>query len=191
MGLAEKELSIHRRIEELEDEITSTPAAIKSSVAKHPFLGLAGAAVAGVAVGLLVTGRRRRKRNMVPFHQRLVEQYIDAVGEDVAYRTRRGRTSEEAVREAMEDRAPLVVYAPIRSVERESKGFFSQLADIAFKTAIAFALKVAIDVVTANVDVEDMRELIPPKKESDGNGEAGIPHTGDGATGTVDAADVG
>ncbi len=185
--LAEKEASIHHRLDELESEIASAPAAIKSSIVKHPLLGLAGAAASGVAVGLIVTGLRRKKPDAAPFHQRLVEQYIDAVGEDVRRRMRRGRSIEEAVRDALRGRAPLVVYAPTRTVARESKGFFSEFADILLKTALGFAVKVAIDVASASVDVDELQAMITREEEQEGGGGAAS-HAGDGATGPVDQA---
>lgn len=184
--LAAREESIQLRIDDLEEEIASTPAAIKASITKHPILGLAGAVAAGLAVGLLVT--RRRKPDVAPLHQRLVEQYIAAVGEDVAHRVRRGRTIEDAVRKAMEGRAPLVVYAPTRTAERESKGFLSQVADIGLKTALGFAVKVAIDVASSAVEVEELQEMMAAGAEGNADGGTGATPSGDGAAGTTAGA---
>lgn len=164
--LADKKVSIDRRIDVLEDEIVSTPAAIKSSLARHPVVGIAGAVAAGVAVGLLFSVRKKRSSQVAPFHQRLVEQYIDAVGDEVRRKTKRGKSAVDAVRESLRDRTPVIVYAPrITEHEVEERGFFSQVGDIALKTALGFAVKTAIDFFTASLNVKELQQILALEEE--------------------------
>ncbi len=166
--LTEKRESIDRRIDVLEDEIVSTPAAIRSSLAKHPVVGVAGAVAAGLAVGLLFGVRKKRSSRVAPLHQRLVEQYIDAVGDEVRRKTRRGKNMAEAVRESLRDRTPLIVYAPrLADGAQESRGFISQLGDIALKTALGFTIKTAIDFITASLNVKELQQMLALEEEEE------------------------
>lgn len=170
--LNERRDSIERRIDVLEEEIVSTPAAIKSALAKHPVVGVAGAIAAGVAVGLLFGIRRKRSARVVPFHQRLVEQYIDAVGEDVRRKSRRGKSTAEAVRESLRDRTPLIVYAPrITEGVDEDRGFFRQFGDIALKTALGFAVKTAVDFFTASLNLKELQQMLALQEEERRSGQ--------------------
>lgn len=167
--LAAKKASINERIDDLEEDVTSLPAAVKSSIRNHPLLGVAGAVAAGLAVGWLVT--RSRKPEVAPFHQRLVEEYMDAVGDDVRYRVKRGRPIEEAVHESLRGRAPFILYAPERERERDSKGFFAEFGDIALKTALGFTVKTAIDLFTARLDVEEFERMLAMEEEPEHEAE--------------------
>jgi ElaB/YqjD/DUF883 family membrane-anchored ribosome-binding protein len=186
--LAERKDAIQRRIDDIEDEIVSAPAAIKSSIVKHPLVGLAGALAAGLVVGLIVT--RRRKPDLAPLHQRLVDEYVDALGEDVSHRVRRGRTIEESVRRAMRDRTPLIVYSPGASVESAGKGYLSKIIDFAFKAAMGFAVKGVLDVASSALDVEALLQMVTAEAEAGAGTAAGAAQSGGGAAGTVEAAEA-
>ena len=167
--LADRKESIERRIDVLEDEIVSTPSAIKSSFLDHPIVGVAGAITAGVAVGLLISIRRKHKSATLPFHQQLVEQYIDAVGDEVRRRTRRGKDAAEAVRESLRDRAPIIVYSPrVQDREEEEEpGFFGRVGDIALKTALGFVVKSAIDFFTASINVKELQKMLALEEQEE------------------------
>lgn len=187
--LADRRASIERRIDSLEDEIVSTPAAIKSSISKHPIVGIAGAVAAGLAVGLLVSLRKKRSGTRVaPLHQRLVEQYIDAVGDEVKRKTRRGKSAADAVRESLRDRSPLIVYSPRTSdpEEGERPGFLSQVGDVALKTALAFAVKTVIDVVTASLNIKELQQMLALEEEERQAARDGAGTAGDGAAETFE-----
>lgn len=184
--LEAKKDSIQRRIDDIEDEIVTLPAAIKAAIAKHPVVGIAGAVAAGLAIGFLFTRRKKTGTKTPPFHQRLVEQYIDAVGDDVRRRVRKGRSPEQAVRESLEDRAPLIIYAPrqVQQEERESRGFFYRAGDIALKTALGFAVKTVVDVLTASLNVKELQKMLDLEEEERRTAEAA--HAGDGAAERID-----
>lgn len=182
--LADRRESIDRRIDVLEDEIVSAPEAIKSSLAKHPVVGLTGAIAAGVAVGLIFGARKKHKSRTAPFHQRLVEQYIDAVGDDVRRRTRRGKDAAEAVRESLRDRAPVIVYSPRTSEPGgDELGFFGRIGDIALKTALGFVVKSAIDFFTASINVKELQQMLALEEQEERRASRSA--TGDGAAGNV------
>lgn len=183
--LADRKESIERRIDTLEDEIVSTPAAIKSSLTKHPLVGIGGAIAAGLAVGLIFGVRKKRSSNVAPFHQRLVEQYIDAVGDEVRRKTRRGKNPAEAVRESLRDRSPVIIYAPsVKEREGDSSGFFSQLSDIALKTTLAFAVKSAVDFLTASLNLKELQKMLAlEEEERRAEAAAGAGTAGNGAAG--------
>lgn len=187
--LAEKKNAIQRRIDEIEDDIVSAPAAIKSSIMKHPVVGLAGALAAGLVVGLIVT--RRRKPDLAPLHQRLVDEYIDALGEDVSRRVRRGRTIEESLRRAMRDRTPLVVYAPEAAGESGRKGYLSQILDLAFKAAMGFAVKGVLDVATSALDMDALLQMVTADEQARAGAAAGAPQSDRGDAGAGQTAEAG
>lgn len=182
--LEDRRESIDRRIDVLEDEIVSAPAAIKSSLATHPIIGIAGAIAAGVAVGLIFGVRRKHKSDSVPFHQQLVEQYIDAVGDDVRRRTRRGKNAAEAVRDALRNRTPVIVYSPnVAEPDEDEMGFFGRLGDIALKTALGFVVKSAIDFFTASINVKELQKMLALEEQEERRATRST--TGDGAAGSV------
>lgn len=180
LQLAAQKGAIKQRIDALEGELASTPAAIKSRIAENPWIGVAAVAAAGALVGLFIA-RARKKSGMDSVHQQLVEQYIDAVGEDVRRRIKRGKEPAEAVRTALEKRTPVIIYAPQSREEKEPRGFFREFGDLALKTALGFVVKSAIDLFTASFSVEKLQAMLAIEEERTEQMEAVMSPSGDGA----------
>ncbi|GEM_PF-3932203 len=185
--LAARRESIERRIDNLEDEIVSTPRAIKKAITSHPVVGVAGAVAVGLAVSLLFTGRRRRTRSAA-VHQELVEKYIDAIGQDVRRRTRRGKDVDLAVRESLQNRTPLIVYSPQSGDATEpSRGMIRKAGDILITTVLGFVVKSALDLVSARLNVQELHRLSALEEDERRNAEAEPSLTANGATGAYEA----
>lgn len=166
MQLSERKDAIERRIDEIEDEITGAPAAIVDAIRRHPLVGIAGAVLTGVTIGFLVTARRRRAK-LPAIHRQLVEQYIDAVVDEVRRKVRRGKNPEEAVQDALRDRAPVIIYAPDTSEpdSQSSRGFIRDSLDIMLKSALGFAVKSAFDFFTARINLEELQQMTRLERE--------------------------
>lgn len=182
--LASKEAQIKQRIEGLENEVVSTPAAVRAAIRKNPWLGLGAAVAAGAVVGLVFGGRRKNSA-VPPAHQALIEGYISAVADEVRKGVRRGKDPEEVVRKTLKDRSPIIVYAPerVERVGREPKGFLREVGDLTMKTALGFAVKTALDFFTASLNVKELQNMLAIEEEErrSGEGAARTP-AGDGSS---------
>ncbi|MEX1055277.1 MAG: hypothetical protein WED81_04575 [Rhodothermales bacterium] len=172
--------AIKQRLDTLQGEISTAPAAIRSKITKNPWLGVAAVTGAGLLVGLMLA-RLRRKAHTAPAHQQLVEQYIAAVGSEVQRRVKRGKDPAEAVRSALEHRVPIIVYTPGREDREEKRGFVGQAGDLALKTALGFVIKTAIDLFSASFSVEKLQALLELEEERQQEQAAATPPSGDGA----------
>lgn len=187
--LASKEAQIKQRIDGLESEIVSTPAAVRAAIRKNPWLGVGAAVAAGAVVGLIFGGRKKNSA-VAPAHQALIEGYISAVADEVRKGVRRGKDPEEVVRKTLKDRSPIIVYAPekVERVGREPKGFLREVGDLTMKTALGFAVKTALDFFTASLNVKELQNIIAIEEEERRSGE-GAPRT-PGGDGSSDVAPV-
>ncbi len=182
--LTAKEQQIKQRIDALEEEIVSTPAAIKSAIVKNPLLGIGAAVATAAVVAMLFSGRRKKRSSVTPAHQSLIEGYAAAIAKDVRKGVERGRDPEEVVRKFLRGRAPVIVYAPeVAEADRShSKSYLRQLGDLALKTALGFAVKKGIDLLTANLDVKQLQKMLMLEEEGRRTGaETAPPHAGDGS----------
>ncbi len=187
--LASKEEQIKRRIDGLEGEIVSTPAAVRAAIRKNPWLGVGAAVAAGVVVGLIFSGRKK-KSAIPPAHQALVEGYITAVADEVGKGLRRGKDPDDVVRKSLHRRVPVIIYAPETGDQHvgERAGFLRQLGDLTLKTALGFAVKTAIDFFTASLNVKELQSMLMLEEEERRSGEeAATRPRGDG---TSEAAPV-
>ncbi len=139
---------INRRIDALEAEVSTAGTSIKEDLLGHPLVSLGGAALAGLAVGLLLGGwrRRRRKRRYARSHRALIDTYLDAVSREVRRAIGRGRTPEQAVREALRDRTPLIIQ---RTYEEDEQGAFREGFDLFIKTIFSWFVRSAVDTAAA------------------------------------------
>ena len=157
----EKQLSgkadaINRRFDALQNEVGGI--SVQRIVKNQPWLAVGGAVAGGLLVGLLFGGSSKRRSSTEALQRSLVEGYIDAVGDDVSRLVGKGRAAREAVHDALRDRVPVLIYAPEGELER--RGLLGQVFDLAFKTAVGFAVKAAIDYATRQVDLEELVEEI-------------------------------
>lgn len=162
--------TIQLRIDALEGEVSTTGDAVRDAVLGHPLV-IAGAAVAaGLLVGFLFKGSRRGKGPDA--HRALVDAYIDAVANDAHRYARRGRTTDDAVREALQDRVPLVVYEASAHGERSS--LLARLLNLTLSTAVGFGVKAGIDFLSHRIELD---EFILPDADA-GAPEVGAPDAG-------------
>lgn len=170
--LASKEEQIKQRIDGLENEIVSIPAAVKTAVRKNPWLGIGAAVTAGALVGLIFGGRKKDSA-VPPAHEALIEGYISAVADEVRKGVRRGKDPEDVIRKTLKDRSPVIVYAPerVERVGREPKGFLREVGDLTMKTALGFAVKTALDFFTASLNVKELQNILAIEEEERRSGE--------------------
>lgn len=137
--------SMSRRVDALESEVSTMGPSLRTWLAERPLAGVGGAVVAGLVAGWLVSGigRRRRRDGRRSAHTALVDAYIDALGEDVRYATRRGKPPDVAVREALHDRVPLVVREAVP--KEEAHGPIGEAFDLLVKTAFSFLVRELMD----------------------------------------------
>lgn len=139
---------IEGHLEALQDEVTTIGPSIGKALFDHPLVSVGGMLVAGLAVGLLFGGRRRPTA-LTARRRELVERYIEALAAETRYRVARGDDADEAVRGALKEQAPLIVYeTPEDERPRRRQSVPRQAVDILFKTLLGMTVKVGIDAVT-------------------------------------------
>lgn len=155
---------IEQRLGVLEQELSTAPDAAQKAftdaMLRSPLVVVGGALAAGLLVGLIFGGRRSRN-SLGATHQRLVNEYVDALVEDVRYAVTKGTDPDAAVRDAVQDRVPLIIYDT--GTRTETSGFLRTFFDLALKTATGFGIKVALDAAAARAGLD---ELIEPSGEA-------------------------
>lgn len=122
--------AIRDRIDAIEEEITTTGSALRRYLREHPLASVGGALVVGWLVGRLIGGGRKRRLSRA--HRQLVENYIEAMRDEVRTSVADGAEVGEAVQEAFHNRAPLIVYG---DTDRGS-GFFRQAIELSLSAAV-------------------------------------------------------
>lgn len=179
-----KEAQIKRRIDDLESELVSTPAALKSAVTNHPLIGVGAAIAVGLVISLMLRGRRRNPSDSSPAHQQLVEGYIEAIARDVRKNVRRGKDPEDAIRKSLRGRAPVILYAPSvhSEVSEDTRGVTRRTFDLALKSVLALAAKTSVDFLISRVNVSALQDKLATRGEDGSAGPGSAhPHAGDGA----------
>lgn len=157
-----KSEEIERHLDQIQRELSAEGKEVKEKVLANPLASAAGALAVGALIGLVVR-RRRRPSETDQIHQRLVDQYMDAVADDVRYEVERGKETSEAVHEALRDRVPLIFY--MEEPPSESAGFFRQTFDFMLKTTLGFAVKSGLDYITGQVGLEEY--MTSPEQEGE------------------------
>lgn len=157
-----KSEEIARRLDQIQRELNASGKEVKEQILANPLVSAGGALAVGALVGLIIK-RRRRPSETDRIHQRLVDQYMDAVADDVRYEVERGKETGEAVHEALRDRVPLIFYA--EEPASESAGFFRQTFDFMLKTTLGFAVKSGLDYMTDQVGLEEY--MTSPEQEGE------------------------
>ena len=111
-ALNTKKDQIEQRLALLQDEVSSVGPSIRDAVFNHPLVSVGGALLAGLVVGLLFGGKKRSKDRLGAGadHRALVDHYVGAVVDEARLRVAEGQDAAEAVRAALEERVPLIVY---------------------------------------------------------------------------------
>ncbi len=164
---------VEARVAALQEEVATIGPALRKALFEHPLFSVGGALLAGLAVGLLFGGR---KRPADPFggqasHRALVEGYLDAVMAEARHRLAQGAEAGEAVREALADRVPLIVYEPGEAAGR-SGSLLRQVLDVTLKTALGFGIKVGFDFLTKSIDLPDFLDEEAAEGAASDAGEA-------------------
>jgi hypothetical protein len=149
---------IEGHLEALQEEVTTIGPSIGKALFEHPLVSVGGALVAGLAVGLIFGGSNRRSKDPASLkgaHQALVERYLDALIREARYLVAKGAEPGEAMRTALKDRVPLIVY---ESDQSERPGILAQTFDMIIKTALGFGVKIGLDYITSNMDLPDLLE---------------------------------
>ncbi len=150
-----KRADIDARIDALKTELETAGDDARKYFVEQPMKVAAGVIAAGVVIGLAYAGnrKRKRKRHLRKSHRRLVEKYADSLVNDVRYRLKRGDDEEKALRAAFRSRMPLIVVEGESEAE-ERRGMVREGVDLALKTALGFMVKVLVDRLSEQLDVE-------------------------------------
>lgn len=143
--MRERSDSMSRRVDELEAEVSTTGRTLQSWLGKNLLLGLGGAVAAGLAIGWLLSAGKRRRRALRSAHASLVDKYVDAISEEVRRAVAAGNEADVAVRSALDDRVPLVVYRP---KDGEEHGMLREGFDLISKIAFGLVVRHLLDRVT-------------------------------------------
>ena len=127
------------RMSSLRSEVTSTGTDVRNWIVENPVKSVGGMLAAGLALGLLFGGSRRKRRRQ---HQKLIDGYLDALTEEVEGAKARGEEPQKALDKALRDRVPLVVYTSEGDGRRKKQaGFFRNLfgetIDVLLSTALS------------------------------------------------------
>ncbi len=143
-ALQRKQDAITQRIDAIEGEAQHTGVTLWERVKARPLVSVGAAAGVGLVVGLVFGGRRDKDRyGLGRTHAALVDDYLDALRDDVRYRVSRGEETGEAIRTALQDRVPLIVQAG--AVNGEAKGAVREGFDLFVKTMFSLLVKYAAD----------------------------------------------
>lgn len=149
--LQSKTEAISARMDALREEVEDTPSSLWDEMKKRPLVSLGGALAVGLLVGLWISGRR--KRRVKRSHQALIEQYIDALRGEVRHAVAGGEDLDSAVRQALQQRVPLIVYTP-NGEEAESSGWIRNLLSLVFNTSLGLLVREALYGLLDGLDLE-------------------------------------
>lgn len=158
--LEAKSEEISRRLDAIQSEVATTGQALRDAIFSNPLVSVGGSITAGLLVGLLFGGSKkerggRKKKGAEQRVKILVDEYVNAVAEEVRKTSRKGVSTEDAVRHALRDRVPVIFYEAPRE-EQGKQGVLSEAFELAYKTALGFAVKVGIDFVTARLHLDSL-----------------------------------
>ncbi len=149
--------AISERMQVLRDEVEDTPTSLWEEMKKRPLLSAGGALAVGLLIGFWVAGRR--KRRLSRSHKALIERYIDALRDEVNHAVAGGEDVDTAVKQALQQRTPLIVYTP-NGQARSSPGWFRNLFDIVFDTSLALFVREGLNALLGGMDLEqDVADL--------------------------------
>ena len=144
------------RFASLQDEVSSTGMDVREWIVQNPVKSVGGMLAAGLAVGLLFGGSRRKRRRR---HQKLIDSYLEALTQEVEAAKAKGEEPEKALDKALRDRVPLVVYSSAND-DVQQAGFvrtvFQEGLGAIFRTAFSLIARDAIEAMLANVDIDEM-----------------------------------
>jgi hypothetical protein len=144
-ALEAREHSLSRRFSAIEGEARQMPAIVRKNVYRNPLVSVGGSLVGGLVTGLLLGGIGKRKPTAADAHRDLTDSYIDAIGEDVKVRIKKGDDVVEAVRRTLGGRTPLVIVEPASGAQPQGESFLHSAFDVLLKTAIGLGTQLLIN----------------------------------------------
>ena len=147
LALNEKKDQIEQRLASLQEEVTTVGPSIRKAVFEHPLVSVGGALLAGLVVGLIAGGKKRPKRNLGANadHRALVDYYVGAVVDEARHRVANGQDVDAAVREALHERVPLIVYEVPEGAQKA--GVISQLMSLAMRQLVPLGIQMGMDLL--------------------------------------------
>ncbi|HET6568564.1 MAG TPA: hypothetical protein VFG50_11420 [Rhodothermales bacterium] len=153
---------ITRRLDAIQQEVSTTGQSVRTAVSDNPLLSVSGAVAAGLLVGLLFGGSKkspkRKGGNAEQRYRALIDEYIQSIVEEADGAARSGKDSMKAVRRALRDRVPLIVYS--NAGANPQRGFVGEGFDLAYKTALGFAVKFGIDFLASKLKLTALAEQL-------------------------------
>jgi len=171
--LEAKSEEINYRLDAIQNEVATVGQAIRDAVYSHPLISIGGSIAAGLLVGFLLggPGKRGKHANITGVEDRyksLIDEYVNAVAEEVKKHARTGIKADDAVRKALRDRVPVIFYEVAQAQEgRRKQGLLADTFELAYKTALGFAVKLGIDFVTSRLHLDALAERIEAGEGAD------------------------
>ncbi|MFQ5570160.1 MAG: hypothetical protein ACE5G0_10835 [Rhodothermales bacterium] len=147
--LQSKAGQIEQRLAALQEEVVTVGPSIKKAVFGHPLVSLGGALLAGLAVGLLFGGKKKRPKKAFGAghsHKALVDHYVEAIMEEARHRVAGGEDVSQAVREALDERVPLIVYEVPEAQHRQ--GILRQVLGLVLRQVVPLGIQMGMDYLT-------------------------------------------
>lgn len=145
-----KENQIEQRITALQEEVASVAPTLRDAIFNHPVVSVGGALLAGLVVGLIFGGKKRRRSAPGIDHHALVENYVDAVVEEARHRVLDGQSVDEAVQAALEDRVPLIVYESPDSGGKQ--GLLGTVTTLALRQVVPLAIQMGLQYLSPDAE---------------------------------------
>src|SRR5690606_7435313 len=137
--LEAKTADIKHRLLSIQEEAQTLGESVKDSLLKHPYVGVGGVLAAGLMVGLLFGGRNKRRLNK---QQALVEAYVAALATRAQRKVQKGEQPEEAIREVLENRFPMLV---VDREEASGEGIVRQTLSLLVRSALGILISILVD----------------------------------------------
>ena len=151
--------AMSERLSSLREEVSTTGSSARDWMRANPLKSVGGMLAAGLAVGLLFGGSKRRRRRR---HQKLIDQYVDALADELDDARARGEEPSKALDKALRDRVPLVVYTSESDAAPKSGGFLRNLLGQSVRIVVRSALSVAArDLVASMLEDTGIEEVVP------------------------------
>ena len=152
--LKQKKDQIEQRLEALQEEVSTVGPSLRDAVFKHPLVSVGGALLAGLLVGLIAGGKKRPKDayGAKANHRALVDHYVGAIVEEARHRMADGQDADEAVRAALQERVPLIVYEVPDAASRP--GIMRQLMSLALRQLLPLGIEMGMQYLNLNPEDE-------------------------------------
>lgn len=153
--LDSRKKAIEQRIETLQGEVENLGPSMVGRLLKNPVVSMGAMVMAGLAVGWLVGGRKKKSSSHASVKDSLLQEHLDRTLKEIQRRVSKGEDFENALHSALAER-PLVIYETQH--KSSSKGVISKSLSMLLQHAMPMALNMVSQYIEAKVE--------------EGNGEA-------------------